>query len=418
MEHQRFGKRGKGEKKRAVRHLVEEHKPAFLFLQETKLSAFDSRLSVLEGSFLNRGLVVDAVGALGGGDFNVVLAQSERIGECSNRRSIRNFNSFLNEAKLVDIPLIGMTITWTKSRERTAWARLDQFLFSPEFLAWYPSLVQKGLGRSVSDHNAICIGESKVNWGPIPFLFFNWWLEEKGLMQAAVKVQGLSNLLSKAVNMGFIMGEKFGRRGVNVSHLQFVDDTIVFLQLRMPVGVAQKIEKLQRCFLWGDEIEKRKLHAVDWIMVCKSKKNGGSRIGRILDKNEGLLSKWLWRFGTDGSSLWKKVVCDKYGVDGNRLLWDWKTVSAPSFFVKAVANVIRLGSRPASVFVKGVQVVVGNRTNIMLWQDVMVESHHLKVPFPRMYALAVNKIGFISDFGQWQNQKWVWKVELRRPPFD
>ena len=32
---------------------------------------------------------------------------------------------------------------------------------------------------------------------------------------------------------------------------------------KMPVEVAQKIEKIQRGFLWGDGIEKRKLHAVD-----------------------------------------------------------------------------------------------------------------------------------------------------------
>ncbi|KAK2648312.1 hypothetical protein Ddye_015801 [Dipteronia dyeriana] len=205
-----------------------------------------------------------------------------------------------------------------------------------------------------------------------------------------MEVQGLSTLLSKAVNMGFIMGERL----VLIKSVLNSIPTYYMSVFRMPVGVARKIEKLQRCFLWGDGIEKRKLHVVDWITVCKSKKNGGLGIGRILDKNEGLLSKWLWRFRTDGSSLWKKVVCDKYGVDGNRLLWDWKTVSGPSFFVNAVANVIRVGSRSASVFFKDVQVVVGNEINIRLWQDVMVESHQLKVAFPRISSGTFSVMSF------------------------
>ncbi|KAK3199005.1 hypothetical protein Dsin_022420 [Dipteronia sinensis] len=64
------------------------------------------------------------------------------------------------------------------------------------------------------------------------------------------------------------------------------------------------------------------------------------------------------------------------------------------------------------------QVAIGNGSNIMLWRDVLVESHQLKEAFPRIQALAVYKTCFVLDFYQWQDKKWVWKVELRRPPFD
>ncbi|KAK2654884.1 hypothetical protein Ddye_014740 [Dipteronia dyeriana] len=50
-------------------------------------------------------------------------------------------------------------------------------------------------------------------------------------------------------------------------------------------------------YFWGDGLEKRKLHAVDWETVCKSKRKGGLGIGRILDKNKGC---WLNGHGNLG----------------------------------------------------------------------------------------------------------------------
>ncbi|KAK2651093.1 hypothetical protein Ddye_018582 [Dipteronia dyeriana] len=92
-----------------------------------------------------------------GGDFNDVLLQSKRIGEGCCQSSIRNFNAFIREAKVVDIPLLGMSFTWSNFKEKAKWARLDRFLLSLEFLLWFPNLLQKGFRRSVSDHNAIDI---------------------------------------------------------------------------------------------------------------------------------------------------------------------------------------------------------------------------------------------------------------------
>ena len=89
----------------------------------------------------------------------------------------------------------------------------------------------------------------------------------------------------------------------------------------IPVGVAKEIEKLQRSFFWGDGSEKRKIHAVSWDNLCKSKRNGGLGIGKIQDKNKSLLAKWVWRFGKDDNALWRRVVCSKYNVWASSLLW-------------------------------------------------------------------------------------------------
>ena len=41
----------------------------------------------------------------------------------------------------------------------------------------------------------------------------------------------------------------------------------------------------------------------------------------------------------------------------------------------------------------------------------------LKLVFPRIFALSVNKGGKVKDFGCWINNTWSWKIVLRRRLF-
>ncbi|KAK2636391.1 hypothetical protein Ddye_031183 [Dipteronia dyeriana] len=131
----------------------------------------------------------------------------------------------------------------------------------------------------------------------------------------------------------------------------------------MPVGVTQKIEKLQRNFLWGDGIEKRKIHAIDWETICKSKAKEGLGIGRMLVKNNALLAKWVWRFG-------------------------------------------RLNR------------VLGCKDNMDFWNDIKVGVRPLKDIYPIMFALASANNREVRKFGYWRGLSWKWDFKLRRPPFD
>ncbi|KAK4845386.1 hypothetical protein QYF36_004396 [Acer negundo] len=98
---------------------------------------------------------------------------------------MRSFNSFILQAKVLDLPLHGTSFTWFNNREVASWARLDRFLLSLWILSLFPKLIQYGLPRSVSDHNAIIIGEPNKDWGPCLFRFFNNWLEDNEVMRQA-----------------------------------------------------------------------------------------------------------------------------------------------------------------------------------------------------------------------------------------
>ncbi|KAK3189696.1 hypothetical protein Dsin_029257 [Dipteronia sinensis] len=93
---------------------------------------------------------------------------------------------------------------------------------------------------------------------------------------------------------------------------------------KVPVGIAQRIEKIQRSFLWCDGTEKR--NAVGWESVCRSKSKGRLGIGRVAVKNKGLLTKWVWRFGNKEAPLWKQGV-KRWCNDGQCLIGDGAKVN-------------------------------------------------------------------------------------------
>ncbi|KAK2646365.1 hypothetical protein Ddye_021560 [Dipteronia dyeriana] len=79
---------------------------------------------------------------------------------------------------------------------------------------------------------------------------------------------------------------------------------IYFLSVfKIPMGMANSIERLQRNFLWGDSLGNKKLHLVRWDSMRKGEVFGGLGIDHIIDKNNSLLAKWIWRFGIEKDSI-------------------------------------------------------------------------------------------------------------------
>ena len=66
----------------------------------------------------------------------------------------------------------------------------------------------------------------------------------------------------------------------------------------IPTSVANRIERLQRNFLWGG-LGEFKHHLVGWDKMCASLASGGLGIWKLTTFNQSLLGKWLWRFGLE-----------------------------------------------------------------------------------------------------------------------
>ncbi|KAL4333365.1 hypothetical protein GQ457_07G003570 [Hibiscus cannabinus] len=183
---------------------------------------------------------------------------------------------------------------------------------------------------------------------------------------------------------------------------------------QMPVSIASKLNNLIAKFIWGGQ-EGKSIHWLSWEVLCKPIVGGGLGLCDLRLKNRAMLNKWIWRYGGESSSLWRKVVDAKYDYDplslcpkvryGNNISWLWKNISRPLF-------------SSTDVLSKNLRFVLGNGETIDFWNGHWTEVPSLKLAFPRVYAIALRKEGKVKDFGYLCSNGWEWRIILRRQLFE
>ena len=76
--------------------------------------------------------------------------------------------------------------------------------------------------------------------------------------------------------------------------------------------ILDGINCVNRNFLWGFNDHVRKMHWVNWDVVTKPKDAGGLGLQSAKGRNMALLAKLNWRFHSEKSSMWAKVLKFKY----------------------------------------------------------------------------------------------------------
>ena len=87
-----------------------------------------------------------------GGDFNIILSQSERSRQGRITSAMRRFAQIIDNLGLVDLPLQGGLFTWSGGLNNQSWARLDRFLATPSWLDQFNSIFKRRLPWTTSDH--------------------------------------------------------------------------------------------------------------------------------------------------------------------------------------------------------------------------------------------------------------------------
>jgi len=123
------------------------------------------------------------------GDFNSVRSAAERKGIHSgtvNSCDLARFNDFIEMCALRDIPVVGRKFTWYRPNG-TARSRLDRVLVSDKWLLQWQGSKQFVQSRQVSDHCALVVKNSIVDWGPKPFCTFDVWQQSLGFKEVVKK---------------------------------------------------------------------------------------------------------------------------------------------------------------------------------------------------------------------------------------
>ena len=131
------------------------------------------------------------------GDFNSVRKKSERLNTAFNKVDSLRFNNFIENSGLYEVYIRNSTYTWFGPAQKCS--QLDRVLISQEMLALgnWSTLAHD---RYTSDHKPLSLSTASEDWGPKPYKFFNYLLQEKELVETLRHTWGegrSANLVSK-----------------------------------------------------------------------------------------------------------------------------------------------------------------------------------------------------------------------------
>ncbi|GJT33296.1 RNA-directed DNA polymerase, eukaryota, reverse transcriptase zinc-binding domain protein [Tanacetum coccineum] len=85
---------------------------------------------------------------------------------------------------------------------------------------------------------------------------------------------------------------------------------------KVPRKVLQRMESIRCHFFNGADLGGKKLMWVKWKNVLASKEKGGIGVSSLYALNRALMFKWVWRFITQRTSLWTRVIKAIHEDDG------------------------------------------------------------------------------------------------------
>lgn len=129
---------------------------------------------------------------------------------------------------------------------------------------------------------------------------------------------------------------------------------------KLPVGTVERIERLNRNFLWGSSENKKCFHSVAWKKVCRPKGIGGLGLKNLQTMNEAFLTKLAWRALGSPNNLLAQVFKQKY--DGWRGLLGLTRRSSTSPLWRALLKIVPL-------LKQGLEWEVRNGRTVRFWQD-------------------------------------------------
>ncbi|XP_060200827.1 uncharacterized protein LOC132629107 [Lycium barbarum] len=158
--------------------------------QDIFISAIYAKCSTSERKYLWESLEQDNMRINGpwciGGDFNMVLDPSEKMGGNPHRMSKSlHFQSYLDNSGLTDIGFTGSNFTWCNNRRprKRIWKRLDRVCINNQWDHLFRNCSIRHLARTGSDHRPLLMKYQDSNISHVSyFRFLNFWVTQPDFM--------------------------------------------------------------------------------------------------------------------------------------------------------------------------------------------------------------------------------------------
>lgn len=136
---------------------------------------------------------------------------------------------------------------------------------------------------------------------------------------------------------------------------------------RLPMSICNKLDKINRYFLWGDSEVLKKPHLVNWDTVCLPKLHGRLGIKKTTDMNQAMLAKAGWRLFQKDAGLWASIYQAKYLQQNNPLNGNYSNPQVSSCTWKSIVHGCKLLNQ-------GLVWRIGNGQTVYFWTDIWITS--------------------------------------------
>nr|GEX17403.1 RNA-directed DNA polymerase, eukaryota, reverse transcriptase zinc-binding domain protein [Tanacetum cinerariifolium] len=157
---------------------------------------------------------------------------------------------------------------------------------------------------------------------------------------------------------------------------------------KVPKKVLHRMEAMRSYFFNGAELSSKKSVWVKWKHALAFKDKGGLGVSSLFALNRALMFKWVWRFITQGSSLWARVIKELHAYDGK--IGQKVKSCYPSLWLDIIHEVEMFSSRSIDL-VCLIHSKLGNGANMSFWEVAWSRGSPFKSLFPRLYVLETQK---------------------------
>ncbi|GKB61025.1 RNA-directed DNA polymerase, eukaryota, reverse transcriptase zinc-binding domain protein [Tanacetum coccineum] len=189
--------------------------------------------------------------------------------------------------------------------------------------------------------------------------------------------------------------------------------------LLVPLCVLHRMESIRCQFFNRADLDSKKAVWVKWNKVLSSKEKGVLGVSSLYALNRALLFKWVWRFTTQKSSLWARVITAIHGVDGKI---SHRSKSGHKSICRDIVQDMEVVKNQGAGLFSFMQKKLGNGADTYFWEDTWRGDMSFKQRYPRLYALELDKnINVAAKFAQTSlmeevalgdmTDKWYWSLE-------